>query len=219
MTAASHEPGRMRTTFVVMRVTCAMAGGVAAGALAAPFTLPVAAILIGWDAAALIFLAWTLGAVWNLDSALTEHLAKREDPSRTVAELAILGAGTFMLVAVGFALQRAGEATGGMKAFLIGLGVISVAVSWVVVHTVFMLRYARAYYTRPTGGVDFNEDEPPNYLDFAYLSFTIGMTFQVSDTNITSKRIRWIALRHALLSFIFGAVILAVAINVVASLF
>lgn len=155
----------------------------------------------------------------RLDSALTEHLAKREDPRRAVAELAILGAGTSMLFAVGFALLRAGEATGGMKAFLIGLGVVSVAVSWVVVHTVFMLRYARAYYTPPVGGVDFNEGEPPAYLEFAYLSFTIGMTFQVSDTNITTKRIRAIALGHALLSFVFGAVILAVAINVVASLF
>ncbi len=219
MTSAPDEPGRIHATSAARRVTGAMGGGVAAGAITAPFTLPVVAILIGWDVAALIFLIWTLGAVWRLDSGLTEHLAKREDPRRAVAELAILGAGTSMLVAVGFALLRAGEATGGMKAFLIGLGVVSVAVSWGVVHTVFMLRYARSYFTPPAGGVDFNEGELPSYLDFAYLSFTIGMTFQVSDTNITTKRIRAIALAHALLSFVFGAVILAVAINVVASLF
>jgi uncharacterized membrane protein len=219
MTSASRKPGRLRNTSSGMRVTGAMSCGVAAGAIAAPFMLPVASILIGWDVAAAIYLAWTLGVVWTLDADMTEHLAKREDPSRTVAELAILGAGTSTLVAVGFSLLRAGQATGAMKFFLIALGVISVAVSWIVVHSVYMLRYARNYYTPPVGGVDFNEDEPPTYLDFAYLSFTLGMTFQVSDTNITSKRIRRIALRHALLSFVFGAVILAVAINVVASLF
>jgi uncharacterized membrane protein len=68
------------------------------------------------------------------------------------------------------------------------------------------------------GGIDFNEDDPPTYLDFAYLSMTIGMTFQVSDTNLTTKRIRRIALGHALLSYLFGAIIVALVINVVSSL-
>src|SRR5262249_3328367 len=81
-----------------------------------------------------------------------------------------------------------------------------------------MLRYARGYYSEPPGGIEFNESEPPTYLDFAYLSFTMGMTFQVSDTNITSKPIRRIALHHALLSYLFGAVLLAIIINVVATL-
>jgi uncharacterized membrane protein len=84
-----------------------------------------------------------------------------------------------------------------------------------------MLRYARAFYAPAVAkkpAVDFNEDDPPTYADFAYLAFTIGMTFQVSDTSITTKPVRHIALRHALLSYLFGAVILAVAINLVASL-
>jgi uncharacterized membrane protein len=98
------------------------------------------------------------------------------------------------------------------------VGLFSVVLSWTIVHTVFMLRYARAYYSEPTGGVEFNEAEPPTYLDFSYLSFTMGMTYQVSDTDITSKRVRRIALQHALLSYLFGAVLLAIAINVVATL-
>jgi uncharacterized membrane protein len=80
------------------------------------------------------------------------------------------------------------------------------------------LRYARTYYARPLGDIDFNENDPPTYLDFAYLAFTIGMTFQVSDTNLTSKGIRRIALSHALLSYMFGAVIVGLVINVVSSL-
>jgi uncharacterized membrane protein len=83
---------------------------------------------------------------------------------------------------------------------------------------VFTLRYARTYYSEPTGGIDFNEEDPPTYLDFAYLALTIGMTFQVSDTNLTSKPIRRTALGHAMLSYLFGAVIVALVINVVASL-
>ena len=133
-------------------------------------------------------------------------------------ELVVLGAGTASLAAVGLAMLRAGKNTGATKMYLIGVGVLSVVLSWAVVHTVFTLRYARAYYAPEPGGIDFNNSGPPAYADFAYLAFTIGMTFQVSDTNITAKPVRQIALRHALLSYLFGAVILAVAINVFASL-
>jgi uncharacterized membrane protein len=81
-----------------------------------------------------------------------------------------------------------------------------------------MLRYARLYYTEPIGGVDFNADDKPSYTDFAYLAFTIGMTFQVSDTALSSRAIRSAALRHALLSYLFGTVILATTVNFVAGL-
>jgi uncharacterized membrane protein len=96
--------------------------------------------------------------------------------------------------------------------------VVSVVLAWVVVHTIFTLRYARIYYGGPDGGVDFNEKAAPDYADFAYLAFTIGMTFQVSDTDLTSKAMRRTALRHALISYLFGAVIIGLIINVVASL-
>ena len=84
-------------------------------------------------------------------------------------------------------------------------------------HTVFALRYAHEYYTDPVGGIDFKtRDERPDYLDFAYVAFTVGMTFQVSDTDVQARRIRRTVLRHALLSYLFGAVILAVVVNVIA---
>ncbi len=90
--------------------------------------------------------------------------------------------------------------------------------SWAVVHTVFTLRYAHEYYAAPSGGIDFKNDAPPDYQDFAYVAFTVGMTFQVSDTDVQKRVIRRTILRHALLSYLFGAVILAVTINVVANL-
>jgi uncharacterized membrane protein len=200
-------------------VTCALLAGAASGAVIALVTTTLAAsILLGWDVAALVYLGWTWSAVAGLDPAETKELAKREDPSNPVAELVVLGAGTAMLGAVGFALVKAGQAEGGMKAYLVSVGVLSVVLSWVTVHTVFALRYARAYYSEPVGGIEFNEAEPPNYIDFSYYSFTIGMTFQVSDTNITWKAVRRTTLHHALLSYLFGSVLLGLVINVVAAL-
>jgi uncharacterized membrane protein len=206
------------TTKAGIRVASTAALGVAGGVVVVLFTIWQAAVLIGWDVA----VAALLGAIWSavlgLSAADTKKYAAREDPSLRLSEVLVLTAGVAVLGAVGLLLIRAGGATGGTKAYLIGLGVLSVALSWTLVHTVFTLRYARAYYAAPIGGIDFNEDDPPTYLDFAYLAVTIGMTFQVSDTNLTSKVIRRIALIHALLSYLFGAVIVALVINVVSSL-
>jgi uncharacterized membrane protein len=195
-----------------------MLAGAVIGAILSSFTVPMAAILLGWDFAVTIYLAWTWSAVWRLNPGKTAQLAKREDPSVAVAELLLIGAGIAALGAVAFALVKAGQATGGEKAYLIAVGLLSVVLSWAVVHTIFMLRYARAYYAEPAGGIDFNEAEQPTYMDFAYFAFTIGMTFQVADTNITSKTVRRITLHHALLSYLFGAVLLGLVINVVSTL-
>lgn len=200
------------------RVVVSLAGGVAAG-IGFSFVAPLAAgILLGWDVAAVLLLVWVWTSVRTLDDHDTRAMARRDDPSRTLADLVVVGAGVAVLGAVAFALIKAGHSHGGEKAALIALGVLSVVLSWAVVHTVFMLQYASVYYAGDGGGIDFNEEEPPTYLDFAYLSFTIGMTFQVSDTNITTKTLRRIALRHALVSYLFGAVIIGLVINVVASL-
>ena len=192
--------------------------GTAFAVVAWQYTIPAPALLMGWDIAALIYLVMVWVAVYRMNAEVTARMAGREDPSSPVAELVVVAASIAALVAVSFALVRAGQTTGSTKALLIGLGAVSVVVSWLVVHTVYMLRYARNFYTEPTGGIGFNEEDLPAYLDFAYFSFTIGMTFQVSDTNISSKGIRRLALHHALLSYLFGAVILATAINVFASL-
>jgi uncharacterized membrane protein len=209
---------RMRAASAGQRVTVAMLAGAVAGVIVSLVTVPSAAVLSGWDVAVVIYLVWVFIAVWRLDPGTTGRLAKREDPSSAVAELVVLAAGTAVLVAVGFALVRAGQATGGTKAMLVSLGLVSVVLSWTLVHTVYALRYARAYYSEPVGGIEFNEEEPPTYIDFAYFSFTVGMTYQVADTNITSRAIRRATLHHALLSYLFGAVLLGLVINVVATL-
>jgi uncharacterized membrane protein len=189
------------------------------GPLTAPFIAWQATPLLGWDAAACVFLVWVWATIGGLDSKQTAQAAAHEDPSAGVADLVIIVAGLACLAAVGLVLIKAANSQGGTKALLIGIGVLSVALSWGSLHTVFTLRYARAYYSgKEPGGINFNEEGPPDYLDFAYVAFTIGLTFQVSDTNISTKPIRRLALRHALLAFLFGAVILGLTINVVASL-
>ena len=90
--------------------------------------------------------------------------------------------------------------------------------SWAVVHTVFALRYAHLYYTDTPGGIDFKQEPMPDYHDFAYVAFTVGMTFQVSDTDINTRPMRRAILRHALLSWLFGAIIVAMTINLIAGL-
>jgi uncharacterized membrane protein len=115
-------------------------------------------------------------------------------------------------------LVLAGGAHDGRKVALVTLTVLTVVLAWGLVHTVFTLRYGDLYYGDPVGGIDFNENDLPDYRDFAYLALTIGMTFQVSDTNLQAKKIRRTAIRHALLSYAFGTVIVAITINIVASL-
>lgn len=203
-----------RTRLAVMAVAAGVAGAVT-GALGAWPYAPLAA----WDTAAAIFVAWLWSAaIATMSASVTAAHATREDPGRVVTDLIVLAAAVASLAAVAVVLVRANSASGATQDLLAGVGVASVALSWFAVHTLFTLRYARLYYDRPTGGVSFNQQAEPRYLDFAYLAFTIGMTFQVSDTNLQTSRIRATALRHALLSYLFGAVILATTINLIASL-
>ena len=172
----------------------------------------------GWGAAALLTVASTWLRIGSMGAEETARHAKTEDYSRSASDAIVLGASVASLVSVGFALVQARHHGGIGKGLLILLAVVVVAVSWLAVHLVFMVRYGDLYYAEPDGGVDFNHRERPDYRDFAYFALTIGMTFQVSDTTITSKNVRRQVTRHALLSYVFGAVIVALAINTVASL-
>jgi uncharacterized membrane protein len=145
-------------------------------------------------------------------------MATRDDPSPTVAELLVLMANLVSLAAVAYVLVQASSAHGTKQALLAASAVVSVAASWALVHILYMLRYAVLYYSGTVGGIDFNQDELPRFMDFAYVAFTIGMTYQVSDTTLRSSQIRLTALRHALQSFIFGSLILATMVNLVAGL-
>ncbi|KSU76862.1 Protein of unknown function [Pseudarthrobacter enclensis] len=114
-------------------------------------------------------------------------------------------------------LVNASGAEGYSKDAIVAMALGSIALSWFLVHTLFTLRYASLYY-RDRGGIDFNEEGPPRYRDFAYLAFTVGMTFQVSDTDLKTRDIRGTVLRQALLSYLLGTIVLATTINLVSGL-
>jgi uncharacterized membrane protein len=195
-----------------------VAGAAAATAVALVGVDVLDAPLIGWDILALVYGIWTWASVWGLDQAAVEADARREDPGRDLTDLMLLGAAAASLVAVGMVLFGTGSAHGAVVYLDAALALGSIFVSWTMVHTVYTLKYARLYYAGSPGGIDFNGTGAPDYPDFAYLAFTVGMTFQVSDTNIKSKLIRRAVLRHAWLSFPLLAVIIAATINLVSGL-
>ena len=175
------------------------------------------AALFASDTAAAVFVTWVWLTVVSRDATTTARIARSEDASRAAAETVLIGAGAASLVAVAFVLGEAGRTHAPGRGLLTALALASVALAWMSVHTVFMLRYARIYYSPPDGGIDFH-DEAPDYRDFAYLALTIGMTFQVSDTDLLGKRVRRVALHHALLSYVFGTGIVAITVSSVAAL-
>ena len=200
------------------RVAMAAVAGVCAGILVA---LPAdwqAGLLVGWDVAAVVYVVWSWASIWHRDAAATARLALREDPGRAVADVLLLVASVASVLAIALVIT-AGKSSGFVaRDARAALAVASVALSWTVVQTVFTFHYARLYYGHPVGGIDFNQQDPPRFSDFAYLAFTLGMTFQVSDTDLQNPTVRARALQHALLSYLLGAVILATAINLVAGL-
>jgi uncharacterized membrane protein len=194
---------------------CGLVAGIATGL----FARWEVAVLVAWDVTGALLVASVWLSVGRFDARATQSHATREDNTRLGTGFLLLSAAVASLGGVALALGRAGNSHGASKLALTIVAIATVASSWAVVHTVFALRYAHEYYTEPIGGIDFKTSlERPDYHDFAYVAFTIGMTFQVSDTDIQYRRLRHSVLRHALLSFLFGAVILAVVVNVVASL-
>src|SRR3954451_15968716 len=141
-----------------------LAGAIAAG-VAAPLLGWATAALTAWVAAALVFLVWTWASLWSLGTDDTAWVAAREDGSRAVRDLVLIGISAGTLMAVALVIFRAHQ----NPPTRIVLGVACIAASWLVLNTVFTLRYARLYYTDPRGGVDFNQEDDPTFSDFAYL--------------------------------------------------
>jgi uncharacterized membrane protein len=216
--ASNNGIGAMASGFAFRRMLLALIVGLISGAVLAFFLPWQGAILGGWDVAAALYVIRVWARVLPMSATECSEHAVKEDPSIALADTVIVIAAIAELASVGLILIKVAHSHGGMKALLLTIGVLSVILAWGAVHTMFTLRYGRIYYTGRDGGIDFNEHSPPDYADFAYLAFTIGMTFQVSDTDLTSKSMRRMALRHALISYLFGAVIIGLVINVVASL-
>lgn len=174
-------------------------------------------IVAGWDAAGVVILALAWSIIWRSDTKETRHRAAMEDPGRNAVWGIVLTTSAFSLFAAVVVLRRAKILSPGESALLVGLCLAAVVTAWLLTHTAYTLRYAHLYYREDEhegeGGLDFPEQQCPDYFDFAYFAFTIGMCFQVSDVVISSRRIRRAVLGHALLSFAYNTAILALALN------
>ncbi len=193
-----------------------LGGGVLAAGLAVVAGVPEIAVLVGWVVTAGALLVWVWRISWPQDAAGTKRLAEEEARTR-VTDAVVLSAAVASLGAVvqALLLSATRDAVGVLT---VVLGVLVVILSWALVNTVFALKFARLYYSGGDGGIDFGQEEPPAYSDFAYLAFTVGMSFAVPDTQITATPIRKVGLGHASLSYLFGTVVIAVAVNLVTNL-
>ena len=203
-------------TPALLRVGVAFLLGLVTGCIALGWMRWQFAALVGWDTLALTVLIAVWSQIWTFDCERTAALSTREDETRATAGLLEICAATASLVGVFYALQQASELAGLTRVVLTAAAMLTIAVSWILVNTVFTLRYAHLHFLSKAGGLDFHGEAPPDYRDFAYMAFTVGMTYQVSDTEVRDPAIRRLVLQQALLSYLFGAFIIAATINVVA---
>jgi uncharacterized membrane protein len=173
-------------------------------------------VVAGWDAGAVVLLSFVWAVILTRDAKETRCRAASADPGRTVAWILILLASTLSFFAAAVVMRHARRIEPRESALLLALCLVAVVTAWSLTHTSYTLRYAHIYYREDDegeGGLVFPGDRPPDDFDFAYFAYTIGMCFQVSDVVITSPQIRRVVLSHAVLSFAYNTVILALALN------
>jgi uncharacterized membrane protein len=187
--------------------------GVAVGGLVAALWNPAFAVLLGWAALSLTFAVTTWLVLWPMDDRATKAHATAESPAGPVVHALLVLAALASLFGIGLVI--ASPDTSRTAAALVTL--CPIVTSWAVIHTLYALRYARTYYAEGSG-FDFHAPTPPRYSDFAYIAFTVGMTYALSDTDSETWRLRRTALSHALLAYLFGTVFLAALVNIIASL-
>ena len=179
--------------------------------------------IASWDLGTLVYLVLAWRLIARADAAETRDHALAQDQSSYLIFLFVVGASCASIVAIGFVAGTIRELPFWSKTWHLALTIVALLSSWLLIQTVFAFHYARRFYD----GYDPNGAEPaslafpgkrePDYLDFAYYSFVIGMTSQVSDVAVTSRRMRHLTLVHAVLAFVFNIAVLALSINIIGS--
>jgi uncharacterized membrane protein len=230
MTDRSTPKPRARSPFSPSRATGRLLISATLGAIAfvwltpSRIEWPIRAIA-GWDVASLALLAFAWTIILRADATETRRRAAGDDPGRHMVFFIVVVASLISLFAPTVVLPKVRAFQPGEEAAWTLLTLAAVVLSWVVTHTAYTFRYAHLHYRRSgprdddaAGGLKFCGTEEPLDIDFAYFAFTIGMCFQVSDVVVTSTRMRREVLGHAVLSFVYTTVILALALNLVFNL-
>ncbi|GAB1540216.1 DUF1345 domain-containing protein [Scytonema sp. NUACC21] len=189
---------------------------------------PATSILIAWNSGAICFIVLMFLMILQATPEKMQLLAKRQYQKRWALMIFVICAACSSLLAIIYMLADTKGLSESFKALHVILAGVTVISSWVLIHTIFALRYAHMYYHRvesransrneSAGGLDFPDEEQPDYWDFLYFSFIIGMTCQVSDVAVRSSSMRRLTLAHSILTFFFNTIILALSINIIAGL-
>lgn len=199
------------------RLCIAILFGLAAAYAIGHYVSWLYAPLMFWDVTALIASSALWLAIRSMDARETQLHATKDDPGHATTVAILITASFASLAGVLVLVVRAHSATGLHEALDIVIGIGSVIASWALIHLLHTLHYADLYFDG-NGAIDFRGPTPPTYQDFAYVAFTIGMTYQVSDTNLRTPEIRQAARKHAIISYVFGTAIIAMVINTLSSL-
>jgi uncharacterized membrane protein len=230
----------------LVRLVISAAAGAAAGLLLSLAGLDeqwfedsslIVALSAGWTVGALVYVGLSAAHLWHLDGPKTHAWATREDPSRGWSRSLVLTAALVALAAVGALISKSQTGHGGSVFLVAGLAVAAVFAAWLLIHTVYALRYAEMYFgfdgdagaraavnareaeaQRRVKPIDFPGVDQPTYADFAYFSFNLGLTFQVSDTTVGRTALRKVIMVHCILSYLYSTAILASIINMVIGL-
>ena len=205
----------MQPLAAVTRLAAAALLGAVLGLVVGVLTDPLLGLLAAIAGTGALFVVTGWIVLWPIDADRTRDTVQREDFRPVGMELVIVAAALAGLVAIVVLLLLSGSGNGRTAAAIAPVGVFLV---WAGLHLMYATRYANLYYAEPVGGIDFNSKDEPSYRDFCYFSYNLGMTYQVSDTDVSSTAIRSVVLRHCLLSYAFSTVILAATINLVAGL-
>lgn len=178
--------------------------------------------MVGWDVFSICMITMSWVTFFITGPKQIRWQAREQDPSKSIIFFFVLASTLASFLAVLILIVTKEEGNHGAS-YRLPIAVAGMLFSWFLIHTLFTLRYAHIFYgdhktksETHAGGLDFPGDDMPGYLDFAYFSFVLGMTFQVSDVQITSKRLRHLALLHGLISFGFGTTMIALTINLIA---
>jgi uncharacterized membrane protein len=205
---------RRAVTRIVLSGTAGVVAWLASSTL---FPYPATA-LVGWDMASLVLLSLMWSVIVPATAKSTQSRAGAEDPGRTLVYVIVVLTSAVSLLAATMVVHQARTLPPDLSRAVLALCLATVALAWTLTHTAFAMRYARLYYradSEGVGGMDLPGGVPPTYFDFAYVAFTIGMCFQVSDVCITSRQLRKAVLLHAVISFGYNSVILAFVLQLV----
>lgn len=203
------------------RLSLTLLVGVISFAVTQPWLMLHTRLLIGWNAGTLTYLMLGWLAVARADAHMTRVRAQLYDQTGYVIFLLVVVASTASIVAIGFLVGDAKQLPFAERAAHLSLSILALLLSWLLIQTLFAFHYAHCYYWREhpsedhIRGLRFPGETEPDYLDFVYYSFVVGMTSQVSDVAVVARHMRRITLIHGVLSFVFNIAILAMSINII----